>query len=147
MSKTTELTSSAPLAPSPGIRTPDQRLRVFISSTLNELALERRAAREAIDGLHLTPVFFEAGARPYPARELYRAYLAQSDVFIGIYWQSYGRVPSGMEFSGLEDEYRLAQGKPQLIYIQRPSSEREAQLQAFLGRIRTDDVTSYQKFS
>jgi len=92
-------------------------------------------------------VLFEAGARPYPARELYRAYLAQSDVFIGIYWQSYGRVPPGMEFSGLEDEYRLTQGKPQLIYIKRPSSEREAQLQAFLGRIRTDDVTSYQKFS
>jgi hypothetical protein len=32
----------------------------------------------------LTPVFFEAGARPYPAREIYRAYLDQSDVFIGI---------------------------------------------------------------
>src|SRR5262245_5554783 len=129
------------------IRTPDQRLRVFISSTLDELAPERRAARDAIAGLHLTPVFFEAGARPYPAREVYRAYLAQSDLFVGIYWQSYGRVPPGMEISGLEDEYRLARGKPQLVYIKRPSPEREPQLEAFLGRIRSDDVTSYQKFS
>ena len=32
----------------PVIRTPDQRLRVFVSSTLQELAEERAAAREAI---------------------------------------------------------------------------------------------------
>jgi predicted ATPase len=70
-------TPPAPTAPMPSIRTPDQRLRVFLSSTLDELAPERRVAREAISGLHLTPVFFEAGARPYPPRELYRAYLAQ----------------------------------------------------------------------
>jgi len=68
------------------IRTTDQRLRVFVSSTLEELAPERRAAREAITGLRLTPVFFEAGARHYPSRELYRAYLTPSDIFIGIYW-------------------------------------------------------------
>jgi hypothetical protein len=30
------------------IRTPDQRLRVFVSSALEELAAERGAAREAI---------------------------------------------------------------------------------------------------
>ena len=30
------------------IRTPDQRLRVFVSSTLQELANERAVAREAI---------------------------------------------------------------------------------------------------
>src|SRR5215475_3348932 len=82
------------------IRTPDQRLRVFVSSTLEELALERLAVRDAITGLHLTPVVFEAGARPYPAREIYRAYLAQSDVFIGIYWQSYGVVTPTMGVSG-----------------------------------------------
>src|SRR5262249_58392784 len=128
------------------IRTPDQRLRVFVSSTLEELGPERLAAREAITTLHLTPVLFEAGARPYPARELYRAYLAQSDVFIGIYWQSYGRVPSGMEFSGLEDDYRLAQGKPQLIYINRPRPQLERRLQALLGRFATYDVTPYLKF-
>src|SRR5215831_8819611 len=129
------------------IRTPDQRLRVFVSSTLDELAAERRATRDAVTGLQLTPVVFEAGARPYPARDLYRAYLSQSDVFIGIYWQSYGRISPGMEVSGLEEEYRLAQGKPQLIYIKRPSPEREPRLQTFLDRIRSDDVTSYQKFS
>ena len=50
------------------IRTPDQRVRVFVSSTLDELAAERVAAREAITQLRLTPILFESGARPYPPR-------------------------------------------------------------------------------
>ena len=65
-------------AVAPPIRTPDQRLRVFVSSTLRELADERRAARAAIERLHLAPVMFELGARPHPPRALYRSYLAQS---------------------------------------------------------------------
>jgi hypothetical protein len=72
------------------IRTPDQRVRLFISSSLGDLAPERQAASDAISQLRLTPVLFELGARPYPPRELYRAYLQQSDVFIGICAQSYG---------------------------------------------------------
>jgi predicted ATPase len=134
-------------AASPVIRTPDQRVRVFISSTLDELAPERQAAREAIAQLRLTPVFFEAGARPYPPRELYRAYLAQSDIFLGLYWQRYGWIAPSMQISGLEDEYRLSDGKPQLIYVKTPAPEREPSLQALLDRIRSEDVASYKKFA
>ena len=76
----------------PSIRTPDQRLRVFVSSTLAELAEERAAVHEAIERLQLTPVMFELGARPHPPRNLYRAYLEQSHIFVGIYWQRYGWV-------------------------------------------------------
>src|SRR5512143_565063 len=86
------------------ILTPDSRLRVFISSALKELAEERDTVRKSILKLRLVPVMFETGARPHPARELYQAYLAQSHIFIGIYWQSYGWVGPGMEISGLEDE-------------------------------------------
>ena len=94
-------TGEAPIA-APLIRTPDQRVRVFVSSTLDELAPERVAAREAIAQLRLTPVLFESGARPYPPRELYEAYLTQSDIFIGLYWQRYGWVAPSMEVSRLE---------------------------------------------
>ena len=69
------------------ILTPDQRVRVFISSTLEELAEERAAARRAIRRLHLVPVWYESGARPHPPRSMYRAYLDQSQVFVGIYLQ------------------------------------------------------------
>src|SRR6266568_2591407 len=132
---------------SPEIRTPDQRVRVFVSSTLDELAPERAAAREAITQLRLTPVLFESGARPYPPRELYRAYLGQSDIFLGLYWQRYGWVAPGMQVSGLEDEYQLSTGKPKLIYMKTPSPEREPRLQALLDRIRAEEIASYQKFA
>ena len=94
--------------PQPVIRTPDQRIRVFVSSTLRELAEERRAVRAAIERMQLAPVMFELGARPHPPRELYRSYLAQSDVFVGIYADSYGWVAPDEQISGLEDEYNLA---------------------------------------
>jgi hypothetical protein len=72
---------------------------VFVSSTLGELADERRAVSRAIEALRLTPVMFELGARPYPPREVYQQYLAQSDVFIGLYWQRYGQPAPGMQVS------------------------------------------------
>src|SRR5262245_48849956 len=129
------------------IRTPDQRVRVFVSSTLDELAPERAAVRDAISQLRLTPVLFEAGARPYPPRELYQAYLAQSDIFLGLYWQRYGWVAPGSQISGLEDEYQLATDKPKLIYFKTPAQAREPGLQALLDRIRSEQVASYQKFA
>ena len=130
----------------PVIRTPDQRLRVFVSSTLRELAAERRAARAAIERLRLAPVMFELGARPHPPRALYRSYLEQSDVFVGIYADSYGWVAPGEEISGLEDEYRLAPtDMPKLIYI-RASQQREPRLQQLIARIQSDDTAAYLPF-
>jgi len=129
------------------IRTPDQRLRVFVSSTLQELAADRRAVREAIESLRLTPVMFEQGARPHPPRALYRAYLAQSDVFIGLYWERYGWVAPGEEVSGLEDEYGLSGDRPKLIYLKTPAPNREPRLSELIARIRRDDRVSYRAFS
>jgi Domain of unknown function (DUF4062) len=72
------------------------------------VAAERRAVRDAVTRLRLVPVMFGLGARPHPPCEVYRAYLAQSQVFIGIYWQRYGWVAPGKQISGLEDEYLLS---------------------------------------
>jgi predicted ATPase len=128
------------------IRTPDQRLRVFVSSTLRELADERRAVKAAIERLRLAPVMFELGARPHPPRALYRAYLAQSDVFIGIYGDSYGWVAPGEDVSGLEDEYNLAPASmPKLIYIKAPTT-RDDRLNQLIDRIRSDDTAAYLPF-
>ncbi|MEH0109693.1 DUF4062 domain-containing protein [Tersicoccus sp. MR15.9] len=130
------------------IRTPDQRLRIFVSSTLQELAPERKAARAAIERLHLAPVMFELGSRPHPPRELYRAYLAQSDVFVGLYWDRYGWVAPGETVSGLEDEYQLAPAAmPKLIYLKESGGAREPRLTELIGRIRQDDTASYSTFS
>ncbi len=129
------------------IRTPDQRLRVFVSSTLNEMAEERLAAQAAITQLHLTPVLFELGARPHAPRLLYRAYLEQSDVFIGIYWERYGWIAPDEDISGLEDEYRRAENHPKLIYVKTPAPEREPRLAALLQTVQDDNAASYRRFS
>jgi len=128
------------------IRTPDQRVRVFVSSTLQELADERAAAKAAIQHMRLTPVLFELGARAHPPRDLYRAYLAQSDVFVGIYWQRYGWVAPGEAVSGLEDEYVLAGDMPKLLYIKRADT-RDERLGGLIGRIQREDQASYRPFS
>jgi predicted ATPase len=128
------------------IRTPEQRVRVFVSSTLGELAAERQAVRDAVTRLRLVPVMFEMGARPHPPRDVYRAYLAQSDVFVGVYWQRYGWVAPGEEISGLEDEYLLSAGQPRLVYVKSPAPGREPRLAAMLDRIRDDAGISYKPF-
>src|ERR1700733_11973139 len=90
---------------------------------------------------------FELGARPHPPRNVYRAYLAQSQVFVGVYWQSYGWVAPGEQVSGLEDEYRLSAGLPRLIYVKSPAPDREPRLTQLLARIQDEGGLSYRHFS
>ena len=128
------------------IRTPDERLRVFVSSTLVELAEERAAVRDAVEQLRMSPVLFELGARPHPPQDLYRSYLERSDVFVGIYGESYGWVGPGMEISGLEDEYVRSAAKPRLIYVKTPAPAREPRLVAFIERLEDDASVSFKAF-
>ena len=128
------------------IRTPDQRLRVFVSSTLFELADERAAVERAISALRLTPVMFELGARPHPPRELYRAYLAQSDIFVGLYWQRYGWIGPDMDISGLEDELLLSRSLPRLLYVKTPAPDREPRLTTMIGDLEDEGSDSYRSF-
>jgi Domain of unknown function (DUF4062) len=128
------------------IRTPEQRLRVFVSSTLAELAEERAAVARAISALRLTPVMFELGARPHAPQEVYRAYLAQSDIFIGLYWQRYGWIGPGMNISGLEDELRLSHLLPRLLYVKTPAPDREPRLTAMIADLQAEGTDSYRSF-
>jgi hypothetical protein len=90
---------------------------------------------------------FEQGARPYPPQEVYRAYLAQSDVFIGLYWQRYGHPPhAGADVSGLEEEFDLSSTLPRLLYIKEPAPAREPRLARLLDRIREEASVSYRTF-
>ncbi|MFN8026085.1 MAG: DUF4062 domain-containing protein [Acidimicrobiia bacterium] len=130
----------------PLILTPDQRVRVFVSSTMLELADERAAVRRAIERLHLSPVLFELGARAHPPRSLYLSYLEQSHVFLGIYWQRYGWVAPDMDVSGLEDEWLSAGGRPKLLYVKEPSPDREPRLAEMLDRIIDDAALAFKPF-
>ena len=83
-------------------------------------------------------MLFELGARPYPPRALYRAYLAQSDLFVGLYWQRNGRVDPGMKVSGLEEELQLSEGLPRLLYVKTPAPDRDPRLAELLARIKQE---------
>jgi predicted ATPase len=126
------------------IRTPDRRLRVFISSTLGEMADERQAVERAVTALRMAPVMFELGARPHPPLDLYRAYLAQSDIFVGLYWQSYGQLLPNGGISGLEDEFDLSEQLPRLLYVKEPAASRDPRLASLLARI--GERASYRRF-
>ena len=111
-------------------------MRVFISSTMGELAPERAAVSDVVKRLRLSPVLFELGARPHPPRALYRAYLEQSHIFVGLYWERYGWVAPDMGISGLEDEYRLTTDQPMLLYVKEPAPNREPRLSTLLDEMQ-----------
>ena len=98
-----------------------------MSSTLGELAEERRAVSRAISALRLTPVMFETGARPYLQAEVYQAYLAQADVFIGLYWPRYGQLVPGGQISGLEEEFDLSADAARCCMSRRRGARSRAQ--------------------
>ncbi|MEV0721074.1 DUF4062 domain-containing protein, partial [Asanoa sp. NPDC050611] len=130
----------------PTILTPDQRLRVFVSSTLGELATERAAVRDAVRDLRLVPVMFEQGARPHPPREVYRAYVEQSQIFIGVYGESYGWIAPEEDISGLADELGIAAHLPRLVYVKEPAPGRDPRLTALLAAVERDGRVSYRRF-
>lgn len=120
-----------------------ERLSIFVSSTIEECAKQRREARAAIQSLGFDPFVFEReGARTYRPQALYLGRLRRSQLAIGIYRASYGWVDeaNGQTLSGLEDEYveirRLNLGL--LAYIEK-HAERDPRLTAIV-----DDILGQQ---
>lgn len=116
-----------------------ERLSIFVSSTIDECAKQRREARAAIQSLGFDPFVFEReGARTYRPQALYLGRLRRSQLAIGIYRASYGWVDeaNGQTISGLEDEYieirRLNLGL--LAYIEKHAA-RDPRLTAIVDDI------------
>lgn len=126
----------------PGVRDHDPRLRVFVSSTLGELKSEREAAKSAVKTLRLTPAGIDLGTRNGQER----LSVQDSDIFVGIYWQSYGWVGDDALESDLEREYDQSAGLPALIYVKEPASEREEGLTHLLDRMRADGHSTIRSF-
>jgi predicted ATPase len=78
---------------------------------------------------------------------VYQQLLEQSEVFVGIYWQSYGWVAPDMDVSGIEDEYDRSHGRPQLIYLKVPAPDLDPRLRSLLDRIKESSQVSYKKFT
>ena len=71
-----------------------RRLRVFVSSTMNELANERKAVCDRLADLNFEPVNAEGWAsRPATSSETIRAEIESSDLFLLILGTDYGWCP------------------------------------------------------
>jgi tetratricopeptide (TPR) repeat protein len=131
------------------ILTPDRRIRVFLSSRLNEFASERQSLVSMIQSeMRFTPIYFEEQARPHPPRELYSSYLAQSEIFVGIYGVGYGWIDEngGMTISGLHDEWKLSQKLPRLIFVKETKQPRDSRLVELLKEVEASGAASFIKF-
>ncbi|MGH9278079.1 MAG: DUF4062 domain-containing protein [Acidimicrobiales bacterium] len=86
-------------------------MRIFISSTFEDLKEHRQATHDAIQGLDLhadNMVFWSADERSGATQSLDR--VRNADVAIFILAHRYGYVPEGSEHSVTELEYRAARG-------------------------------------
>lgn len=129
-------------------QTTQDRLRIFVSSRIQECKAERKTVQEAIRSLGHEPVLFEhLGARPYSPRDLYLSRLRDSQAMVAIYRSGYGYidVTNGMEISGLEDEYLFAkqEGKDTLYYIWHSEEGRDQRLQLMINEILGGPSVSY----
>jgi len=87
---------------------------------------------------------FEAGSRPHRALSLPRI-PGPEPCLHRDYWQGYGWVAPDSDISGLEDEYRLSEGKPTLLYVKK-ALQREPRMDELLQRIEKDGRTCYRLF-
>src|SRR5215470_11897078 len=110
-----------------------QRLRVFVSSKMAELAPERRALKTALEALKVEAWVFEqdAGARPESIQKAFLGEVDAADLYIGLFWKGYG------EYTIEEYEHAQKLGKDCLIYEKRAAldGKRDPRLQAFLDRL------------
>jgi Domain of unknown function (DUF4062) len=107
-----------------------QRLRVFVSSRMQELAPERQVVRAALDGLKVEAWVFEqdAGARPESIEKTFLEELEAADLYIGLFWKGYG------DYTIQEYEYARERSKDRLVYEKRATlnADRDPRLQKFL---------------
>ncbi|MFZ5519491.1 MAG: SUMF1/EgtB/PvdO family nonheme iron enzyme [Candidatus Zhuqueibacterota bacterium] len=96
-------------------------IKVFISSTYEDLIAERQAVEKAIMRLNETiPVAMEFfSSSPDTPYDICMKKVADSDIYVGIFAHRYGFIPPGQAQSLTELEYRQAINlhKPPLIYF------------------------------
>jgi hypothetical protein len=110
---------------------PAKPLKVFISSTMADLAEERQVVKDALNQFPMVePVLFEEFGAPIASpREMSLGVLKDADIFVLIL---------GMRYSPLvEEEYRAAVqlGKPILVFVKKGAWEPSKEMQTFLTKI------------
>ncbi|MFZ5855393.1 MAG: DUF4062 domain-containing protein [Chloroflexota bacterium] len=123
-------------------------MKVFLSSTYNDLIEHRKAAHDALEQLGLHVIWMEAfGARPVESTKACLDEVAECDLFVGIYAHRYGYVPKGKKASITEQEFNHAEklDKPIFGFIvdedhawhpKHIEHDKKTNLDAFLGKVK-----------
>jgi hypothetical protein len=116
-----------------------RKLEVFISSTIVDLKEEREAVEEVMKLFHINSFRSECFmASPHSPKELCLTKASECDIFIGIYKNRYGQIPTEDNPSSKsipEMEYDVAIEKHKPIFLfQSHYSEPEEKLATFLLR-------------
>ena len=108
-----------------------ERIRAFVSSSMEELEPERLAVKQALDELKIDAWLFErdAGARPETPAATFREELGTADIYVGLFANKYGA------YTVEEFELATTLGKDRLVYERRSALDgRDPRLEAFLAR-------------
>ncbi len=107
-----------------------KRYRIFVSSAQKELHKERQAIKRYIESNVLFKRYFEVflfedlPAQDRNPQNLYLKEVGQSDIYLGLLGNQYGK-PGADGFSPTEEEFRRATklGKERLIYVKRSNDD------------------------
>jgi hypothetical protein len=129
-----------------------EKLRIFISSTMEDFQEERKAIAEAINQNR----FWEAVhaesfiARSESPKEVCLEEVRKSHIYIGIFKKRYGYVPDNnnpRRVSAVVLEYEEAKSNhlPVIILVCKNTSDRESRLDEFLKEITDFDKGHWRK--
>lgn len=90
-------------------------MKVYLSSTLNDLRPERQVVKEALGGECI--VIESYGADERSLRESCLSDVESTDLYIGIVGLRYGFIPPGQALSITHLEYEKAKGRPRLLFV------------------------------
>ena len=90
-------------------------MRVYLSSTLNDLIPERQAIKDALGGECVVVESYTADERS--VRDSCLSDVAGCDLYIGIIGRRYGHIPPGDSLSITEQEFQHAQECKKAIFI------------------------------
>jgi CheY-like chemotaxis protein len=129
-------------------------MRLFLSSTYEDLATHRQLAAQALERLGQQGKRMEVfGARPSEASAVCFDEIAEADALVGLYAHRYGFVPAGSSQSITEQEFDFARrsSKPTFCFVidnEHPwpprhieSEPGQSKLKGFKDRIRQQVVT------
>jgi len=127
-------------------------MKVFLSSTYDDLIEHRKAAHETLEQLGLHVIWMEAfGARPVESTQACLHEVEASELFVGIYAHRYGYMPAGSSISITEQEFDHAQklGKPIFGFIvnedhpwslKQVEHDKKDKLNALLSKVKKQPV-------